>query len=1318
MHNAVMVRGDASPLRRFLRWSLWTLGALVLLLVLGVTYVAFVGVPVDASLLRAPVARLFSDALGRDVRLDGPMKLQISARPRLLVGGLHVANPPGFDGADFASLGEARFSLNLWPLLERRLVIKEIAGSDVHVRLQHRADGSNNWTFLRPQTSAAEIPASEDPAIGPQAILGALDVGQVSLDALNVEYVSAEGRSHYFDLHRLDASAPAGQPLTAKLIGAVEKTFPYELEFTGGSLADLAELDRAWPVDLTLRFLSTTLNLNGHVSGARGELNFGVGTESFSELERLLQTKFPDLGPSGVAGTVMYEPGRIGIPRLSGVMGNTTLFGNLEIDTGGERPKLSGALTLPALDLRPFLTEQAAQATEPPQSLAELYRELSEATFSLTELNRADVDVMLSVDRWLSLPGDVHDASLRIEVENGRLEAPVQATVSGVALSGHAHADASVSSPSFELALSTSESDLGGLAQVLTGVEGVRGQVRRFDLRLAAQGEEVRELVRTLDVKLELEGGRLSYGNVEGGRPVDFTVDKLVVALPPGQALTGDVRGTLLGRPLAADLRGGALEPMMRDLATPIEFTARSGGLVAHISGTLQPPDGNRGPQLAFSVGAEQAGEVASWFGLAAGAKPPMVLAGKARMTENEWRLDGVVFQLGRTILNLDLARTGIGRQPLIQARLDVVNIDVDELESLLPEPEKTAGTGGPVLDIPILPRGIDLTDADVEVRMQRFAGTPLAIRDVHFNGRIRDGYMHPSPFGASIADIALNGAVQLDLRGEEPTAALWLYANNVEFGRLLRDLDLARNLDATLGHFSLHLVARSSRLGDMLERSELTGAIAGGRVTLRDPNTRAEALIALDDGLLRAAPGAPVVLDLNGSLDAIPVAIRIETASAHELVNPALRVPFALNVDAAETRVALSGAIARPLGSEIELVLEAGGRRIDTLDRLLRASLPPWGPWSATGRFRMSPRGYEVNDLRLRVGQSVLNGKGSLRTDTARPRIDVALRAPNIQLDDFRFGDWSPVEKKPATDPVTLTQEDIRRQATQASDEAQKLLSPEVLRRQDAFIEVRVDQVVSGNDRLGSGRLDAKLENGRADIGPVALEVPGGSAQFSLGYEPTESDVKVDLKIDIDRFDYGILARRIQPATDLRGKLSVHMDVSSRARYLSEILRHGSGQIEFAVWPENLRAGVFDMWAVNVLVALVPAVDSAKESKVNCAIGSFELLDGKLVDRTIILDTTRMRVTGSGTADFDQERMRLRLRPRAKTAQFFSLATPIEVAGPFDSFRIRVSPGDVAETVGRIATSVVWVPLQKLFGRRIPRDGADVCAMPPVAGS
>ena len=54
--------------RRLLRWALWTAASLFLIGVLGFAYVTFVGITVDASLLRGRIATVFSDALGRTVR--------------------------------------------------------------------------------------------------------------------------------------------------------------------------------------------------------------------------------------------------------------------------------------------------------------------------------------------------------------------------------------------------------------------------------------------------------------------------------------------------------------------------------------------------------------------------------------------------------------------------------------------------------------------------------------------------------------------------------------------------------------------------------------------------------------------------------------------------------------------------------------------------------------------------------------------------------------------------------------------------------------------------------------------------------------------------------------------------------------------------------------------------------------------------------------------------------------------------------------------------------------------------------------------------
>jgi len=357
-----------------------------------------------------------------------------------------------------------------------------------------------------------------------------------------------------------------------------------------------------------------------------------------------------------------------------------------------------------------------------------------------------------------------------------------------------------------------------------------------------------------------------------------------------------------------------------------------------------------------------------------------------------------------------------------------------------------------------------------------------------------------------------------------------------------------------------------------------------------------------------------------------------------------------------------------------------------------------------------MSASGYEVSALRLQVGTSELSGHGKLDMQAVPPRLDVALTAPSIQLDDFRSGDWSleksGKEASKKSDAIVGTPQTANGENTQT----QQILSPEVLRRQNAYLTVKVDQLVSGRDLLASGKLEARLENGRAAIGPVVVNTPGGSASFLLKYEPGEKDVLVSLRAEAKNFDYGILARRIDHQSEMSGVFSLDVEVNAHSQYLSDIMKYGKGHIDFAVWPENMKSGLLDVWAVNVLMALLPAVDSSDESKVNCAIGRFVLGNGKLSDKAILIDTSRMRVSGKGGVDFAAEKIQLYVKPRAKSAQFLSFAIPVEVSGSFDDFSVGVRAEDVVDTVGLLATSVIWVPLQMLFGKNMPADGGDVC--------
>ena len=521
---------------KILKWTLIGLGSLLALLVIASALVVALGITISAAPWRERIAAQASQALGRPVRLEGALELVPTLRPSLKIGGVHIANPPGFSQPEFASLGEALLQIDLPAALRGQMVVHEIGANEVRARLERNAEGRANWVFDLPAAAPEHGPQTSASARVQELQDFSFAVNRIALRRLNVEYYDAlTRRSRYFELEELSGAVPQGKPISLALRGSVEKSFPYTVTVGGGSLSDLLRGAQPWPFDLSVDFLGTLLRISGSLSeqGRAGQLTFGMGTEDLSQIERLLQTSLPKLGASSLSGVVHWEPGKVRIAPLNGVMGRTTLEGHLACDYAGERPRVSGELALPKLDLRPFLSGEKAPSEEQPRSLADVYRELEKATFSLSALNLLDVDLDLAVGQWLSLPGDVREARLEVHLHDGLLQAPVSGSVAGVRLSGQVEVDGAAQVPRFALQLGTQQTGLGGLAELLFGLKGIEGQMGRFAVKVGARGDSGGELVRSLDVQLNMARSNLTYGNVEGGRPVEFTLETLEVLVPP-----------------------------------------------------------------------------------------------------------------------------------------------------------------------------------------------------------------------------------------------------------------------------------------------------------------------------------------------------------------------------------------------------------------------------------------------------------------------------------------------------------------------------------------------------------------------------------------------------------------------------------------------------------------------------------------------------------------------------------------------------------------------------------------------------------------
>jgi len=1244
------------------RWFPVALTALVALpfaaALFAIVALLITGATIDASRWRDWAAERASIALGRPVFLAGPLELSLGRMAELRVGAVRIHNPSGFTAREFLALADARVRIDLLDALSGELHLRSLEASTVRLSLERASDGRSNWDLER-RDAAASSP-------------GRIEVGQIALHGLAVDYRDARSATHHaLDLDELLVSGGSNETLHLTMRGRMGTQFPFALTAEGGPLRLIREAAEAWPFILDIEAPGARLHASGAVDASKGEARFAFGPDAAA------------LAPAAAGD------------ESRAAAATNELAGQLRLAFGGARPRLSGALSIAALDLRPFYASRQDAPDDAPDAVAQ------QGQMLLRDLVPLDIGLDLHIGEWRGLPVDVDDAKFDLRADVTGVRMPISATLAGIPFSGRVDLDTAAPTPTLALRFAAQDVALDGLVRQMTGAADGAGRLGQIELRLGGRGETTGALLSDLELSLAARDARVSSGNRADGRPLVSTLETLELALPRGQRLRGSGRATLLAEPLKLSLRGGTLPDMLRGLAMPVELEIAAAPAKLRIEGMLAHPVAKHETALDFALQARRTGELARWLGVAPQSRLPLALRGRMRIASDAWSLEQTTLRLGRSELTVDARRTRGDGQPVVVAAVRSRLIDVPQLATL------RVGTARSH-DAPLFPDAVDLADIDLDLALQRVILGRTDLLDVRFAGRVRAGGLLPSTFAGKVAGEPFSGLVALDLRGARPEARFELATGEVDLGRPLRGLGAAEDIAGRAERLQISLRGRGNTLRELASLSAFEVRVVGGHISVLGTLQRSLVDFRVGEAAIAVQPNEPIRLRLDGTLEQTAFDLTLSTGTLADLLRDATHLPFALAAQAAGARLTLDGEVALPLGRTGQLNLEMSGERLDLLSGLARVELPAWGPWSLRGPLHMTASGYEVPGLQLRVGESRLKGSGTLDMSRPRPRLDLRLSAPSIQLDDFplpeRVADPSP--------PVSAA-ERLRRSAGTVVVRSERLLGAGFLRRFDSHIAVEVQEVLAGDDRLADGSLRVQVVDGRVFIGPAEVNIPGGTLRLAAEYDPSQSDVALAAGAYVERFDYGIIARRLGRADNVRGLVSLNLALAGRAPSLATIMHHADGQVDFAVWPTALQSGVFSLWSVNLLLTVVPLIDPGGDAVLNCVVGRFDLKDGRLSDDRIIIDTTRVRVRGTGSANLARDQLAFVFRPRGKGLAVFRLQTPLRVSGTLTDFRFGIEPRDLLESVLRLIASPILLPIEWFTLGPLPRDGADVCTNP-----
>jgi uncharacterized protein involved in outer membrane biogenesis len=455
---------------------------------------------------------------------------------------------------------------------------------------------------------------------------------------------------------------------------------------------------------------------------------------------------------------------------------------------------------------------------------------------------------------------------------------------------------------------------------------------------------------------------------------------------------------------------------------------------------------------------------------------------------------------------------------------------------------------------------------------------------------------------------------------------------------------------------------------------------------------------------------GEPMKLSMSGALRDEPFTLHINASSLGEFL-AMNRSQIDIEAEIADTNFQFSGLSDTPGGNRaIELKMSMEGKNLNSLDDLLQLDLPPLADYRLSAILTAVPGRLELTDFEATVKNSTLNGTLIIDRTGTKPFATMTLTADTIQLTDFDTGDWSPDEPEAEPGEESVTTRD------QPAGERAKLLSPQALQRANIKLDVRVADILSGEDKLGNGELILEIKDGRISLDPLRLKLPKASLLLHASVKPGIEASDASLRALIKDFDFGVLARLSNPDSDIGGTLNMDIDVSASARNIRNLMTGANGYFDLAGRPENFHADVVDLWAVNLLSSVVSSsVEGESASQINCIISRWSLDDGVMTAQNLAVDTSKIRICGTGDIDFNDNSFDLTVAPTAKRPEFFSLATPLAVKGKFRDFRIGMDSGvlSLGATAVKFAISPITTPFKRLIMDDLPADGSDICNLP-----
>ena len=386
-------------------------------------------------------------------------------------------------------------------------------------------------------------------------------------------------------------------------------------------------------------------------------------------------------------------------------------------------------------------------------------------------------------------------------------------------------------------------------------------------------------------------------------------------------------------------------------------------------------------------------------------------------------------------------------------------------------------------------------------------------------------------------------------------------------------------------------------------------------------------------------------------------------------------------------------------------------GPSLGDTGRLIGVTLPATAPYRTAGSLAREGEVWTVKLDRLEVGSSRLDG--SFRFD-ARPKVpflEGKLGGPRLALKDLGPAFGAPPRHE-AGERAGSTAAPRARPAGAAGARVlpQREFDIPSLAALNADVSAAIGELSLGTKQLETLtdlRTRIVLKDSVLQLRDLSVATAAGRARGELEVDAREklprwsarlswSDIRLERFVKT-RSPVGSKEGG-RPLPVLSGDLEGRLRAKGSGRSTAQVLASLDGDLELWIGQGRVSHLVLEFAGIDVAQSLGVAIGGDRLLHMRCAVATFDIRDGVLQARHVLVDTSDSTLVAGGNVSLGDERLDLIVTSRPKDFSPLSLRAPIRVGGTFARPRVGIEGTKVALRLGAAALLAAAAPIAALI--------------------